>query len=91
MKLKKVARPIKTNTLRNKCDALRNFARFVKFKNCEKQPWRSVTFSKVAGFKVILFHGCFSCCLNCTNGTNRAAHHKYFITYYITVEVDMEK
>ena len=30
-------------------DALRSLVLFVKFKKCEKHPWRSVTFSKVAG------------------------------------------
>ena len=47
------------------------------FKKCEKHPWRSVTFSKVAGLlKVTLLHRCFSCFLNCTNGTKsrRASH-----------------
>ena len=42
-----------------------------------KLPWRSVTFSKVAGFslqpatlrKVTLLHGCFSRFLNCANDT----------------------
>ena len=33
-----------------KCDALRDFVSFVQFKKREKKPWRSVTFSKVAGF-----------------------------------------
>ena len=28
-----------------KCDALRNLVPFAQFKKCEKQPWRSVTFS----------------------------------------------
>ena len=32
-----------------KCDALRNLVPFVQFKKREKHPWRSVTFSKVAG------------------------------------------
>ena len=32
------------------CDALRYSVPFVQFKKCEKHPWRSVTFSKVAGF-----------------------------------------
>ena len=32
------------------CDALRNLVSFVQFKKCEKQPWSSVTFSKVASF-----------------------------------------
>ena len=33
----------------NICDALRNLLPFVQFKKREKHPWRSVTFSKVAG------------------------------------------
>ena len=32
-----------------KCGALRDLAPFVQFKKREKHPWRSVTFSKVAG------------------------------------------
>ena len=32
------------------CDALRDLAPFVQFKKREKHQWRSVTFSKVAGF-----------------------------------------
>ena len=31
------------------CDALRDLVAFVQFKKHEKHPWRSVTFSKVAG------------------------------------------
>ena len=31
------------------CDALRNLVLFVQFKKREKNPWRSATFSKVAG------------------------------------------
>ena len=31
------------------CDALRDLVPFVQFKKREKYPWRSVTFSKVAG------------------------------------------
>ena len=31
-------------------DALRNSVRFAQFKKREKHPWRSVTFSKVAGY-----------------------------------------
>ena len=47
------------------CDALRVLVQFVQFKKREKHPWRSVIFSKVAGFKpaallkVTLLHGCF--------------------------------
>ena len=33
------------------CDALRDLVPFVQFENREKHPWRSVNFSKVAGFK----------------------------------------
>ena len=32
------------------CDALRDLLPFVQFKKREKHPWRSVYFSKVAGF-----------------------------------------
>ena len=48
-------------------DALCDSVPFVQFKNREKHPWRSVYFSKV--LKVTLLHGCFSCFLNCANGT----------------------
>ena len=55
--------------------AFRDLMPCVQFKKRGKHPWRSVTLSKVAGFKsstllkVTLFHGCFSRFLNCTNGT----------------------
>ena len=32
------------------CGALRDLVPFAQFKKREKRPWRSVTFSKVAGF-----------------------------------------
>ena len=32
-----------------KCDTLRDLVPFVQFKKREKHPWRSVTFSNVAG------------------------------------------
>ena len=32
------------------CDALRDLVPFLQFKKREKHLWRSVTFSKVAGF-----------------------------------------
>ena len=35
------------------CDALHDFVSFVQFKKCEKHPWRSVNFSKVARFSLI--------------------------------------
>ena len=31
------------------CDVLRDLVPFVQFKKREEHPWRSVTFSKVAG------------------------------------------
>ena len=34
-----------------KCGTLRDLVPFVQFKKREKHPWRSVNFSKVAGFK----------------------------------------
>ena len=49
------------------CATLRDLVAFVQFKKREKYPWRSVNFSKVAGFKPTtllkstLFHRCFSC------------------------------
>ena len=64
------------------CDVLRDFASFAQLKKCEKHPWRSATFSKVAGFKpatllkVKFLHGCFLGFLNCINGTkSRSASH----------------
>ena len=57
------------------CGALRDLVAFVQLKKREKHPWRSVNFSKVAGFKpatllkLTLLHGCFLRFLNCTNGT----------------------
>ena len=35
-------------------DALRNLVPFVQFEKREKQPWMSVTFSKVTGFNLQL-------------------------------------
>ena len=66
------------------CDVLRDLASFAQLKKCEKHPWRSVTFSKVAGLKlkpatllkVKFLHGCFLGFLNCINGTkSRSASH----------------
>ena len=48
------------------CGALSGLIPFAQFKNREKHPWRSVNFSKVAGFKsatslkLTLLDGCFS-------------------------------
>ena len=33
------------------CGALRDLIPFLQFKKREKHPWRSVTFSKVAGYE----------------------------------------
>ena len=37
------------------CGALRDLVPFVQFKKREKHPWRSVNFSKVAGFSLRLY------------------------------------
>ena len=42
-------------------DVLCDLVPFVQFKKREKHRWRTVTFSKVAGLKVTLRHGRFSC------------------------------
>ena len=66
------------------CDALRNLVPFVQFKKHEKHQWRSITFSKVAGWipatllKVTLLHGCFSRFSNCTNGTKSRKTSQFF-------------
>ena len=36
------------------CGALHDLVLFVQFKKREKHPWRSVNFSKVAGFRLQL-------------------------------------
>ena len=41
---------------KNVYDALRDLVSFAQFKKREKHPWRSVTFSKVAGW---VFFKCF--------------------------------
>ena len=41
------------------CGTLSDLVPFIQIKKCEKHPWRSVTFIKVAGLKVTLLHGCF--------------------------------
>ena len=37
------------------CDALRDLVPLVQFKKREKHPWKSVTFSKIAGFSLKLY------------------------------------
>ena len=37
------------------CDALRDLVSFAQFKKREKHPWRSVNFSKFAGFSLQLY------------------------------------
>ena len=63
--------PLKASCEKTICVALRDLVSFVQFKKCQKHPWRSVTFSKVAGtlLKVLHPHGYFSHFLNCKNGT----------------------
>ena len=50
-------------------DALRNLVPSAQFKKREKEPWRSVTFGKVAGFSEGFSHECFSRSLNFANAT----------------------
>ena len=45
-----IQRDYRTWLLHTNCDALRDLVPFVQFKKREKHPWRSVTFSKVAGY-----------------------------------------
>ena len=59
-------------------DALPDLVPFVKFKNREKHPWRSVNFrlQPATLLKLTLLHGCFSRFSNCTNSTkSRNASH----------------
>ena len=55
------------------CGALRDLVPFLPCKKREKDPWWSVTFSKVVKpatlLKVIFLHGCLSRFLNCPQGT----------------------
>ena len=57
------------------------------FKNV-KNTW-SVTFSKVAGYKVTLLHGCFSHFSNCTNGTKsrKTPHMEICSSLFRTLKV----
>ena len=56
-------------------NAISDLVPFVQFKNREKHPGRSVTFSTLL-LKVKLLHRCFSCFLNYTNGSkSRKASH----------------
>ena len=63
------------------------------FKKLKKKPWRSVTFSKVAGFqlatllKVTLLHGCFSRFLNSANST-KSRNVSHVINYAILSKKD---
>ena len=69
----------------HKCGALRDLIPLVQFKKREKHPWRSVTYSKAAGFslqlllKVTLLHGCFSRFLNCAHNTKSRNAPQYFL------------
>ena len=72
------------------CAALRDLLPFAQLNNCEKHPWKSATFSKVAGFKpatllkVTLVHGCFSRFLIYTNGTKLRNALQTTISSHIT-------
>ena len=59
------------------CDTSRNLVPFVKFKEWEKQPWRSVTFRPAILLKVTLLHGCFSRFLNVQMLPNCGKCHIY--------------
>ena len=54
---------------------------------------RSVTFSKVAGYKVTLLHRCFSHFLNCTNGTksHKTSHMETCSSVFRTLKVPFLK
>ena len=58
-----------TDTIVVSIGALRILVPYVQFKKRKKHPCRSVNFSKVAGLKLTLLHGCFLRFLNYTNGT----------------------
>ena len=45
---------VKDKNFMHICGVLRDLVPFVQFKKREKHPWRSVTFSKVAGTHLIL-------------------------------------
>ena len=49
------------------CGALHDLVPFVQFKKREKHPWRSVTFTKVAGYSNFIYFNWIY--LNCTNST----------------------
>ena len=51
---KQASRPF-FQSLMFKCGALRDLVPFVQIKKREKYPWRRVTFSKVAGFRLQLY------------------------------------
>ena len=75
---------MKAFTLFHKWDALCDLVPFAQFKKGEKHPWRSVTFSKVAGLlKVTLFH--FLDCANCA--TSRKAPPIYMKQRFATSNV----
>ena len=46
-------------------DGLRNLVSFAQFRKCEKNPWRSVTFSTKSDTPPLVFFTF----LDCTNGT----------------------
>ena len=67
-----------------KCDALRDLVPFVKFKKREKNPWRSVNFSKVAGLRL---HGCLLVYLTRSKPTVNNYHYN---NYYNNVKTKLK-
>ena len=49
--MKDLSSSAKLKSLISICGALRDLVRSAQLKKREKHPWRSITFSKVAGFK----------------------------------------
>ena len=77
------------------CDVLLIFVPFVQFKKREKHPRRSVTFSKVAGYKsatllnVTVLYECFSLFKIVQIVPNRATHHSFLVntTYLYALNI----
>ena len=65
-------RYIFTFSHRNICDTMRDLVLFEQFKKREKHPWMSITFSKVAGFRLSRF-------LNRTIGIKSSNASKSFL------------
>ena len=74
------------------CDALRDLVPFSQFKKREKHPWRIITLSKVAGFRLQLCEkkhssmDVFHVSLNYTNGTKSCKASQTEIKYDKTMK-----